>query len=207
MPAFHPQTVARDTRVDRDFGPHSATSLAAIRLRFNMNAVRLPVDVTESDRPDFFPELVKLVNRAHVTELLVILAAKEPGTATPSAKTAAFWSRCARTFRDDPNIWFDLFTFTGDVPAADWKTSLNPLLAAVRDAGARQPVVAMRPDFDGVNTLLDDPAVIYEAAPRESERAPTANHPPVWPPAERVPLIASGWDLEFQNPRTCAADS
>jgi len=118
LPAFHPQTVARDTRVDRDFGPHSATSLAAIRLRFNMNAVRLPVDVTESDRPDFFPELVKLVNRAHVTELLVILAAKEPGTATPSAKTAAFWSRCARTFRDDPNIWFDLFTFTGDVPAA-----------------------------------------------------------------------------------------
>ena len=200
LPAFHPQTVAQDTRNASDFGPHSATSLAAIRLRFNMNAVRIPVDVTESDRPDFFPELVKLVNRAHVTELLVILVAKEPGAAMPSAKTAAFWSRSARTFRDDPNVWFDLFAFSSDVPAADWKASLNPLLAAVRGAGARQPVVAMRADFDGFTALLDDPAVIYETAPRYL----TGSKPP-GALAARVPLIASGWDLDFQNPDSCAA--
>src|SRR5712692_7695215 len=52
---FRPQTVVRDTRAGLDFGPHSATSLAAIRLRFNMNTVRVPVTVRDSARPDFFP--------------------------------------------------------------------------------------------------------------------------------------------------------
>src|SRR5580704_13016709 len=44
---FHLQTVERDNRAGEDFGPHSATSLSAVRLRFNMNTVRLPLDVRE----------------------------------------------------------------------------------------------------------------------------------------------------------------
>lgn len=52
---FRPQTVARDTRNGVDFGPHSATSLAAIRLRFNMNTVRVPVAVRDSARPRSAP--------------------------------------------------------------------------------------------------------------------------------------------------------
>ncbi len=39
---FHPQTMAHDNRAGLDFGEHSATSLSAIRLRFNMNTIRLP---------------------------------------------------------------------------------------------------------------------------------------------------------------------
>src|ERR1035438_7770659 len=34
---FDPRTVKQDNRGGEDFGPHSATSLSAIRLRFNMN--------------------------------------------------------------------------------------------------------------------------------------------------------------------------
>src|SRR5207249_283625 len=86
LPAFHPQTVAQDTRAAADFGPHSATSLAAIRLRFNMNAVRIPLDVADSEHSDFFPELTRLVRRAHDTELLVILVARETGATAPSAQ-------------------------------------------------------------------------------------------------------------------------
>src|SRR5438270_3766209 len=46
LTVFHPQTMAHDNRSGLDFGEHSATSLSAIRLRFNMNTVRLPLDIT-----------------------------------------------------------------------------------------------------------------------------------------------------------------
>src|SRR5581483_5915571 len=47
---FRLETAAADIRPGggkngADFGPHSATSLSAIRLRFNMNTVRIPVNV------------------------------------------------------------------------------------------------------------------------------------------------------------------
>src|SRR5579862_3796182 len=45
---FHPETAAHDNRAGLDYGAHSATTLSAIRLRFNMNAVRIPLDLRES---------------------------------------------------------------------------------------------------------------------------------------------------------------
>jgi hypothetical protein len=206
LPAFHPQTVAHDTRAAADFGPHSATSLAAIRLRFNMNAVRIPVDVADSERDDFFPELARLVRRAHDTELLVVLVARETGAAMPSTKITAFWKRCAAVFRDDPNILFDLFTFPSAPSNTDWVAAMNPLIGEVRGAGAKQPVVAMRPSFEGITTLLDDPGVIYEAAPREFDtRTDRERDAQFGRLAERVPVIAVGWDLELGDARTCRA--
>src|ERR1700733_1487663 len=96
---FHPQTVERDNRAGEDFGPHSATSLSAIRLRFNMNTVRLPVNVLESAAPGYFAALAEVVRRANQLDLLVVLAAREPGAAMPSPKSAEFWSRCAAFFK------------------------------------------------------------------------------------------------------------
>jgi hypothetical protein len=206
LPAFHPQTVARDTRVAADFGPHSATSLAAIRLRFNMNAVRIPVDVADSERDDFFPELKRLVRRAHDTELLVILVAREPGAAMPSAKTITFWRSCAAHFRDDPNVLFDLFSFPNSPSNAEWAAALNPLIAAIRGAGATQPIIAMRPSLEGITALLDDPGVIYEATPRESDtRTDRERDAQFGRLADRVPVIAAGWDLELGSERACRA--
>ncbi|HXA48674.1 MAG TPA: hypothetical protein VNV86_00150, partial [Candidatus Acidoferrum sp.] len=206
IPAFHPQTVAQDTRAAADFGPHSATSLAAIRLRFNMNAVRIPVDIADSERDDFFPELARLVRRAHDTELLVILVAREDGATTPSTKTRAFWTRCAVAFRNDPNVLFDLFTFPGAPSNTDWAAAMNPLIAEVRRAGAAQPVIAMRPSFEGITTLLDDPGVIYETAPRESDtRTDRERDAQFGRLAERVPVIAAGWDLKLGDAQACRA--
>src|SRR5579862_7783007 len=47
---FQLATVARDNRAGLDYGAHSATTLSAIRLRFNLNAVRLQVDVGDSTK-------------------------------------------------------------------------------------------------------------------------------------------------------------
>src|SRR5580704_9869509 len=107
---FHLQTVERDNRAGADYGAHSATSLSAIRLRFNMNTVRLPVNVLESGAPQYFPALAKVVRRANQLDLLVVLSAREPGAAMPSPKSAEFWSRCAAFFKDYPNVMFDAFS-------------------------------------------------------------------------------------------------
>src|SRR5580658_6905830 len=74
---FHPETAAHDNRAGLDYGAHSATTLSAIRLRFNMNAVRVPVDLRESAKPGYFPALAEVVRRANQMDLLVILAAGE----------------------------------------------------------------------------------------------------------------------------------
>src|SRR5689334_5986195 len=53
LPRFESATVGQLTRSGEDFGPYSATALSAIRLRFNLNAVLLPVG-------DGGPELERL---------------------------------------------------------------------------------------------------------------------------------------------------
>src|ERR1044071_4565914 len=98
---FRPQTAAHEARSGEDFGPHSATSLSAIRLRFNMNTVRVPVDVRDADVRGYFPALAKVVHRANEMEMVVILAAQEPGAALPTERTTAFWTRCAAYFRNE----------------------------------------------------------------------------------------------------------
>src|SRR4029077_2042595 len=105
-----------DNRSGREFGPHSATSLSAIRLRFNMNAVRLPVNVFDASEESFFQKLAVVVRRANSVDLMMILAAKEPGAAMPTRKSVEFWSRCAAYFKDYPNVIFD--AFSNPLPAA-----------------------------------------------------------------------------------------
>ncbi len=158
---FHLETEAHESRSATDFGAHSATSLAAIRLLFNMNAVRLPLDPGESGRPGYFEELRKLVRRAHEFELLVVLAPNGPAA-------EVFWSRCAAAFRDDPNVMFDLST--------DARASL---VRAIRQAGAEQPVLAHA-------SALDDSNVIYETSHGESDEL--ASRVPVYLNGWDLPL-------------------
>src|SRR5260370_689718 len=100
---FHLQTTAQDNRAGDIYGAHSATSLSAIRLRFNMNTVRLPLDVNDAANPGYFAAVAKVVRRANDIDLLVILAAREPGAGLPTSKTVEFWKDCAAYFKDYPN--------------------------------------------------------------------------------------------------------
>lgn len=222
---FHLRTVERDNGAGEVFGSHSATSLSAIRLRFNMNTVRLPVNVLESAAPEYFSELAKVVRRANQLDLLVVLAAREPGAATPSPRMVEFWSRCAAFLKDDPNVLFDVFSdpspsalpaSAGDAhsPAGwnFWRSNMQVLVRAVRATGATQPIVAMawKDDrlFEGAGdaALIDDPNIIYEASPRFANTrtdAQRASHLGLL--ATRVPVLANGWDLELDDAAACAA--
>jgi uncharacterized protein (TIGR03437 family) len=193
---FHPQTAARDNRAGQDFGAHSSTTLSAIRLRFNMNTVRLPLDVTEAADAGYFAELAKVVRRAIDVDLLVVLAAREPGSDLPSRKSVEFWSKCAAYFKAYPNVMFDAFSdpalsavpsSAGDPhSSAGWNfwrqggraadgrevAGMQDLVHAIRSTGATQPIVVMswKDDrlFEGAGPapLIDDPNVIYEVSPR-----------------------------------------
>src|ERR1035441_7253571 len=135
LPGFHlPAALSRT--VGQQFGPYSATTLSTIRLRFNMNAVRIPVNVADdSSDPAWLPELDRVDRKSNELELLVILAAQQPGTDLPSRKVAHFWSRCAAFFKDYPNVFFDAFSEpdAGAVPgylagrhaASDWQFWLH----------------------------------------------------------------------------------
>jgi hypothetical protein len=71
LPEFRADTVAHHERSGEDFGAYSGTSLSAIRLRFNLNAVLLPIAEPS-------PELARVVRRANNLELLVIVPGEVP---------------------------------------------------------------------------------------------------------------------------------
>ena len=227
---FHPETTARDNRAGEDFGPHSATSLSAIRLRFNMNAVRLPVNIADAANPKFFSELAKVVHRANQMDLLLILAAREPGASLPSQKVVEFWGRCAAFFKDYPNVMFDAFSDPepSALPqnvdahsAAGWEfwrqgdqgaglRGMEDLVRAIRSAGAAQPVVVMswKDDrlFEGAGPahLIHDPNIIYEASPRyATTRTDAEREAHFGYLAGRVPVLANGWDLNLSQLAEC----
>jgi uncharacterized protein (TIGR03437 family) len=196
---FHLKTVALDNRGGRDYGPHSATSLSAIRLRFNMNTVRLPLDARESTQPGFFPALARTVRRANTADLMVVLAARNAD--------AAYWRQCAAYFKDYPNVMFDLLADANSTDDWDtWRTRLNELARVVRETGAKQPVIAMSwnaaHDFAGAPSapLLDDPNTIYEVAPTY----PSGDRQKAYGDlAAGAPVTANGWDIEIADTSAC----
>ena len=147
---------------------YAGTMFSTIRQRWNMNAVRLPLSVDESQTPGYFDRIREIVRRANQSELLVILAADdEEDAGLPTDRTSAFWKQCAAHFKDHPRVIFDLFSEpsadaipghkSGMRTAGDWlfwlrggtdvngrKTvGMQALVDAVRSTGARQVVSVM----------------------------------------------------------------
>jgi uncharacterized protein (TIGR03437 family) len=177
---FHVASMLHDNRYGRDFGEHSDTSLTAIRLRFNMNTARLPLDAAESGAPGYFGQLAKVVRRANEADLLVVLSA---------AGSTDFWSRCAAAFRGYPNVMFDAFDSSAE-PAG--------VIHAIRGAGARQLILVK-----SAGALLDDANVIYEAAPDLLADPPQRDA--VFAMSSQAPMAVNGLDFDLENPAACAA--
>ncbi len=56
LAAFRMGDVAGNNRAGKAFGARSATTFSAIRLRFNMDTVRLPVESSEAGMPGYWRE-------------------------------------------------------------------------------------------------------------------------------------------------------
>ena len=98
----------RGTAVPEDLPlAYAGTMFSTIRQRFNMNSVRVPVNVEAAlGDPAYLPRIAELVSRANQLELLVILGAEDD---LPTQRTVDFWKVCAAYFRDNPHVVFDLF--------------------------------------------------------------------------------------------------
>jgi uncharacterized protein (TIGR03437 family) len=138
LPAFGAQFQAQSA----EFGPHSATVFSSIRQRWNMNAVRLPLNLADyASDPEYLQKAGEVVRQANNLELLVILNARGPDQ-------LAFWQRGAAFFRDYPQIVFE--------PDSG---PIQQLIYAIRAAGARQPVLVHGPD------PVDDANALYMVSP------------------------------------------
>jgi uncharacterized protein (TIGR03437 family) len=108
----------------------SATTFGAMRLRWNMNVVRIPVSARTAD----LPAVAEIVRKANVAGLVVILAAED---AVPD-----FWKRWAAYFKDNPMMIFD-------VAAPDE-------VEAIRSTGAGQVIaVPPRAALDDPNLIYE----------------------------------------------------
>jgi uncharacterized protein (TIGR03437 family) len=117
----------------------SAVVFGVIRVRWNMNSVRLPVSLVawQQDGERYLDRLASDVRTANDAGLFVILAAKE--------STSAFWVAMAARFKDNQRVMFS-------VPAD------QALIEAMRAAGARQVIAASS------QALVQGPNIIYEVA-------------------------------------------
>lgn len=180
---FHLESQAYDNRAGADFGALSATTLSAIRLRFNLNAVRLPVSAAESARPGYFAALDAVVRRANQMDLLVILSPDAGNAAADKMKAYASY------FKNCPNVMFET---SGDAASQ---------IAAIRSAGAIQPVIvrsASAAVLPGSNVLYDS-NVIYEVAPGYAASATNAARDSVYAASNRQAMMTSGFDLGIND--------
>ena len=181
---------------DHKFGPVSATVFNAIRQRWNMNVIRLPVDVVRhTSDASYAARLEQAVRNANRQDLLVILAATEPGADLPSQRTLRFWTRCAARFKNHPRVLFDAFSaprasaipghIRGIHSSADWRfwlhggdtaggnrvAGMQQLADAIRATGAAQPVIVMglddAPLFEGLSPefFITGANIVYETGP------------------------------------------
>ena len=185
LPEFSRDSTSAGDPSDREFGPYSASSFAAIRHRFNLNTVRMPLSLLEYEAdPEYLVRLAAAVRQANELQLLVILGPLSPNS--PLSRVE-FWQRCAAVFRSYPNVMFEILSSEEE--------------QAARSAGTKQPVV--RRDVDGSG----DANTIYEIFPRDESTAP----PAAWnarlgPLTRQVPLLVTGWDpeLDWDSP-SCRA--
>ncbi len=178
------------------FGVYSPSSFVTIRQRLNMNAVRLPVDVAlYNQRAEYRARIHEIVRRANQFELLVILAAGSGDVGEGAALD--FWRRCAAEFRTNPNVFFAVGHDAGAAP-------VEALVAAIRGAGAAQPIVAA--GFAEGETLPQGANLVYQATPRYAAIRTEADRRRQFALADRAPMLANDMDPQLDTPsEECAA--
>lgn len=184
-----------------------------IQQRWNMNAIRLPLDVAAWQREGqpYLDRAAKAVALANAEGLVAVLAAvaDEP-TGLPGPATLAFWRAAAAAFRTTPGTIFALHHEPVRKNAAGYRTwhdAMQPLVAAIRAAGAQQLIAAPSyqdaQGFQGLTAAdyLQDANVIYEVHPyfdtaaTDAER--TANFGNL---AGTFPVFAGAWGMPFGKP-------
>ena len=168
------------------FDPYSGTVLSTIRQRWNMNAVRIPLNVSDylAD-PGYLQAIVKVMRAANDLELAVILTAHFREGAAGLVGPVEFWHECARSLRGHPSLIFELEPSEGASP--------QDLVRAIRSSGATQLVLVR------TRTRVDDSNAVYSVsstyATAGTERDRDRQFMAL---AAHVPVLVSGLDPELE---------
>ena len=192
-------------------------TFGAMRQRFNMNALRLPVSSMIAARdPMYLTRVATIVKQANTAGLVTILA--DYGVAPlPDPNEIPFWRSIASLFKDNPMVIFDLYN---NPTGSDWQVWLHgndryagmqALVNAVRSTGAAQ-IVAVQgfndlPELQDLRAFVDDPDVIYEVHPWFSKDLTDADRDAHFGfLASLVPVFAGQWGfLPGENSANCRA--
>jgi len=91
---------------------HRRPPFRIIQQRWNMNAVRLPVEVAvwKREGQPYFDRLARVVAAANAEGLVAVLAAVgDEATGLPGSGAADFWRACATGFRSTLGVIFSLY--------------------------------------------------------------------------------------------------
>lgn len=193
-------------------GWEAATSFTyrVIQQRWNLNTVRLPLDVAvwRREGQPYLDRVAKSVALANAEGLMAVLAAVgDEAAGLPGAATVNFWTAAANSFRATPGVVLSLYHEPVRKAGADWRAwhdAMQPLVSAIRAAGALQVIAApsyqdalgfqgFTPEF-----YLQDANIMYEVHPYfdtaagDSER--TANFGTL---AGTFPIFAGAWGIPF----------
>ena len=201
---------------------------------WNMNALRLPVSGWYYQDPRFLPLLDTIITQANQAGLYVILALFDDaksgspygqGAAVPKAENVTFWKVMAAHFAGNPMLLFDLFneptgltaqtyltgggTLTGSTGQVSSIIGLQPLVDAIRSAGAQQIVIAPAAIPAGDPSIrIHDANVMYTL---HIYSGIAANNPAVWDQQwgsllGQSPLFYGEWTVlpNSQIPQQCS---
>jgi uncharacterized protein (TIGR03437 family) len=161
-----------------EFAPLSATAFSTIRLRWNMNAVRLRLNTAEYRRNTEYRERVRLaVRTANALELVVILAARE----SLDVETAEFWKQSAFDFRNSRSVIFEV--------------DGEGLASVIRAAGAHQPVLVAGAVGGETKNVMTEMRSSFLQLRTESERDSVYARDP-----KKGPVLAMIDNLELAGP-------
>jgi uncharacterized protein (TIGR03437 family) len=176
----HVERLREDVKTNGGFDPLSATALATIRQRLNMNAVRVAIDPGEYVRSEKYRESADhLLHLANDFELVVIFEAAN--RKIPPERE--FWFQIASRLRNERNVFF--------APLR------SELIAPLRSAGARQPAIVE-------GSPRNEKDLIYQITAGYTKSAEAWNH--VRLEANDVPVLADDFDPQLDRANgECAA--
>jgi uncharacterized protein (TIGR03437 family) len=188
-----------------------------LQQRWNTNAVRLPigVDIWKREGAAYLSRVASIVAAANGEGLVVILAAVEPGGAgLPGSDVLAFWHAAAQRFRETPAMIFALYHEPSPRRSwQDWRDAMQPLVDAIRGAGAGQIVAAPsfhdNLEFQGFTSsdAIRDASVLYETHPTYNHGLTDDNRNTNFGfMTANYPVLAGSWGMSFgRDDASCRA--
>lgn len=202
-----------------------------IRQRWNLNAVRLPLnpDIWQRDGNAYLDRIEQAVKLANAEGLVVNLAAIRNSSGLPTEDYAAFWSALAQRIRDYPMLVLTIFARpitshqTGERQAEDWDiwrngggladgtkvVGMQALVNTIRASGVQQIIAASAFDDPldfarfAPEHALDDANVIYEFYPFFDHSSADADRSAnLGFVGARYPLYAGEWGAPLQEDST-----